>query len=187
MGHTSGSGLGLSVVYGVVKDHKGYYDIITALGEGTEFKIYFPMISSTDLVREKEIDEISGNESILIVDDNEGQRDVAAELIKSMGYKTATAASGEEAIAYLQNQKVDLVLLDMIMEPGIDGLDTYREIIKIHPGQKAIIASGYSATERVEEMQSLGAGQYIRKPYTLNTLGKTIREELNRETEPAKL
>ena len=81
----------------------------------------------------------------------------------------------------MENNQVDLILLDMIMPPGMDGLDTFREILKICPEQKVIIASGYSATERVEEMQRLGAGQYIKKPYTRKIIGQAIREELDRK------
>lgn len=180
MGYSSGSGLGLSVVYGVVKDHKGYYDIVTEPGVGTEFRIYFPVLKSGEESDIRETVQITGTESILIVDDNEGQRDVATQMVKNLGYNASSVANGKEAVNYLKTQSVDLVLLDMIMEPGMDGLDTYKEILKIYPRQKAIIASGYSATERVEEMQRLGAGQYIRKPYSLNVLGKAIRNELDK-------
>ncbi len=181
MGGSSGSGLGLSVVYGVVKDHKGYYDIISEPGQGAEFRLYFPI--TTDLIdlSSNINDEVGGTESILVVDDNEGQRDVAAELLKIVGYEVYTASSGEEAIEFLKGKSVDLVVLDMIMDPGIDGLDTFRKIIEIHPGQKAVIASGYSATERVEEMQRLGAGQYIKKPFTIQKIRRAIREELSKE------
>ena len=81
---------------------------------------------------------------------------------------------------YLQDRSVDLVVLDMIMDPGIDGLDTYREIIKLHPSQRAIIASGYSETDRVKEAQKLGVGYYLKKPYTIDKLGMAVRIELNR-------
>ncbi len=178
MGGSSGSGLGLSVVYGIVKDHKGFYDIISTPGAGTEFQLYFPVTTAEIKKTDTENMVLEGMESILVVDDSEGQRDVAVEMLESLGYNVRAVTSGERAVEYLQTHSVDLILLDMIMDPGIDGLDTYREIIKLHPGQKAVIASGYSATERVEEMQRLGAGQYIKKPYTLRALGTAIREEL---------
>ena len=89
-------------------------------------------------------------------------------------------ASGEKAVAFLQNQHVDLVVLDMVMPPGIDGLETYRRIRQTHPRQKAIIASGYSESERVRALQAMGAGAYIRKPYTLEKIGLAIRRELDR-------
>jgi len=184
MSCSSGSGLGLSVVYGIVKDHTGFYDIVTSRGQGTDFRLYFPITTVAEETPEVDADSGVGTESILVVDDNEGQRDVAAALLRSLGYSVRTAASGERAIEFLKTRPVDLVVLDMIMDPGIDGLDTYREIIKIHPGQRALIASGYSATERVETMQRLGAGQYLKKPYSLKTLGRAIREELARSPQP---
>ena len=92
-----------------------------------------------------------------------------------------TAAGGEQAIEYMKDNSADLLVLDMIMEPGIDGLDTYRGILALHPGQKAVIASGFSATDRVKEAQRLGAGSYIKKPYTLESVGLAIKGELGRK------
>jgi len=176
----SGSGLGLSVVYGVVKDHKGYYDIISEVDKGTEFILYFPVtrerVKATKLTER----DIRGNESVLIVDDVAEQREMAEEMLATLGYKTVTAENGTSAVRYLRDHEVDIVILDMIMEQGFDGLDTYREIKRINPRQKAIIVSGYSATERVQEMQRLGAGSYVKKPYTLFALGKALREELDK-------
>ena len=177
----SGSGLGLSVVYGIVKDHKGYYDIFSVVGQGTEFVLYFPVCENEI---EEDVDIVmsfEGNETVLVVDDAEEQREMASELLSHLGYRVKTACNGREAIQYLKNNQADIVMLDMIMERGFDGLDTYREILKLHPEQKVIIVSGFSATDRVNEMQRLGAGQYIKKPYTFNTIGRAIREELDRE------
>jgi len=179
---TSGSGLGLSVVYGIVKDHKAYYDILSDVGKGTEFILYFPV--GDDKIKQDTAtatQEIYGAETILVVDDIEEQREMAAELLASMNYQVATARNGREAVKYLRNHQVDLVMLDMIMENDFDGLDTYREVIKIHPGQKALVVSGFSATDRVQEMKRLGAGEYIKKPYTRETLGRAVRNTLNRE------
>ena len=89
-------------------------------------------------------------------------------------------SSGEEAVEYMRNDKVDLLVLDMIMDPGIDGLETYKQILKLHPDQKAIIVSGFSETKRVKEAQKLGAGAYVRKPYLLEKIGLAIRIELDR-------
>jgi DNA-binding NtrC family response regulator len=98
-----------------------------------------------------------------------------------MGYNIITAVNGREAVEYLKTHRVDLVVLDMIMEEDFDGLDTYEEIIKIHPGQKAIIASGFSETDRVREAEKLGVARYIRKPYNMQILGKAIREILSQK------
>ncbi|MBC8434252.1 MAG: response regulator [Desulfobacterales bacterium] len=127
------------------------------------------------------IESYSGNgESILIVDDVEDQRQIAFGMLKELGYSVVSVSSGEEAVEYLTTNKVDLLLLDMIMDPGMDGLDTYKKIIELHPGQKAIIASGFSETDRVKELQSLGAGTYIRKPLLLEKIGLAVKEELGK-------
>ena len=79
---------------------------------------------------------------------------------------------------YLKTHTADLLVLDMIMDPGIDGLETYRRVLEINPKQKAIIVSGFSETARVQKAQELGAGSYVRKPYILEKIGLAIREEL---------
>jgi len=99
-------------------------------------------------------------------------------MMETLGYKTKSVSSGEAAIEYLKEHTADLVLLDMIMDPGINGRETYERIIKIHPGQKAFIVSGFAETDEVKRAQKLGAGQYIRKPLTLARIGIAIKEEL---------
>jgi len=176
----SGSGLGLAIVYGVIKDHNGYIDVSSRVNRGTSFAFYLPAVkirvagtaNGGDLV------DIRGVEKILVVDDLEEQRELAATVLSSLGYDVRVAAGGRQAVEYLKSNQVDVVILDMIMEEGFDGLDTYREIIKSRPGQKAIICSGYSQTDRVKEAEKLGVGRYIRKPYTMQILGKAIREVL---------
>ena len=118
--------------------------------------------------------------SILVIDDIREQREIASCMLTQLGYSVAPASSGEEAIEYLKSNSADLLILDMIMEPGIDGLETYRRILKLHPRQKAIIASGFSETDRVKEAQNLGAGEYIKKPYTLEQLGLSVKKELEK-------
>jgi len=178
---TSGSGLGLSVVYGIVKDHKAYYDVLSEVGKGTEFILYFPVGGEKSEQKASVVQEIDGSETILVVDDMEEQREMAAELLASMNYQISTACNGREAVEYLKSHRIDIVMLDMIMENDFDGLDTYREILKIYPGQKAIVVSGLSATDRVMEMKRLGVGEYVKKPYTREALGLAIRNTLNRE------
>ena len=117
---------------------------------------------------------------ILVVDDDESQRDISCKMLETIGYKAEVVPSGEEAVEYLKDNTVDLILLDMIMDPGMSGRETYEQIIKIHPNQKAIIASGFSETDRVKEAQKLGAGQYIKKPYTLEKIGLAVKEELEK-------
>ena len=123
---------------------------------------------------------IGKGESILIVDDVKEQREIASSMLKKLGYAVKSVASGEEAVDYLKNNSVDLLILDMIMDPGIDGLETYKRILQQHPRQKAIIVSGFSETERVKEIQRLGAGSYVKKPYLLEKIGHAVRLELDK-------
>lgn len=181
----SGTGLGLTVVWGTVEDLKGNIDINSTLGQGTVFELYFPvteMVVSSEDLQPSDGSYLGRQETILVVDDIDYQRQIAVEILERLNYQALALASGEEAVAYLEEHTADLIILDMIMEKGMDGLDTYREILKIHPGQKAIIASGFSETDRVRQAQHLGAGAYIKKPYILEKMGQAIRRELGRDS-----
>jgi len=177
----SGTGLGMAVIWGTVQDHQGYIDILSTEGKGTKFDLYFPMTQQR-VTEEKgavSIDEYFGNkETILVVDDIKEQREIAIEVLESLNYRVTAVSSGEEAVESVKNQPVNLILLDMIMDPGIDGLETYKRILEINRKQKAVIASGFSETQRVKEAQQLGAGQYIKKPYTIEKIARAIKIEL---------
>jgi CheY-like chemotaxis protein len=183
MGRRSGTGLGMAVVWGTIKDHYGYIDVKSREGKGTTITLYFP-VTRKDLAKEKAPvsieDYMADGESILVVDDVENQRNIATSLLSRLGYFVTAVSSGEEAVEYMKNDKADLLVLDMIMDPGIDGLETYKRILKLYPDQKAIIVSGFSETKRVKEAQKLGAGAYVRKPYLLEKIGLAIRVELDR-------
>ena len=86
--------------------------------------------------------------------------------------------NGEDAVAFLREGSVDLILLDMIMEPGMDGLETYQSVLKIRPNQKVIIVSGYSATDRIKKAMELGVRRYVKKPYGLEELVTKIHKVL---------
>jgi len=178
----SGTGLGMAIIWNTVHDHHGYLDVQSAEGQGTTFTLYFPatrqqLYKSTGIVS---VDEYAGKgEHILVVDDLADQRQIATEMLQSLGYAVTAIPSGEEAIAYLEDHGVDLVILDMIMDPGIDGLETYKQIRGVKPGQKVIIASGYSESERVREARRLGAGAYVKKPYLLAKIGLVVRRTLD--------
>jgi CheY-like chemotaxis protein len=180
-----GTGLGLATVYGVVKDLHGYIDVRTQPGKGTEFSVYLPVSDaaqpapspSPNMVR-------TGSETVLVVDDTQEQRELATRLLSRLGYKVSSAVNGRAAIDFLKHNPVDLVVLDMIMDDDLDGLDTFREIRKLEPAPRCIIASGYAETERVREAQSLGVGDYIRKPYTMDKIAEAVRQELDRSAAP---
>jgi two-component system, cell cycle sensor histidine kinase and response regulator CckA len=180
----SGTGLGLAVVWGTVMDHNGYIDVRSEEGKGTIFTLYFP-VTREELAKVKKaasaIAYRSRGESILVVDDVKEQRELAMNMLGRLGYRVAAVAGGEAAIEYLKNKKADLIVLDMIMDPGIDGMETYRRILEISPGQKAIIVSGFSETDRVRKAQEMGAGTFVRKPYILEKIGLAVRNELDRK------
>jgi PAS domain S-box-containing protein len=184
----SGTGLGMAVVWGTVKDHRGHIEIDSACGRGTEITLSFPA-TRRQVRGEAErpgLEAIAGRgETILVVDDIGEQREIAIEILGKLGYRAVAVASGEEAVAHLGRHAVDLVVLDMIMEPGIDGLETFRRILALRPGQKTVIASGYSESSRVRDAQRLGAGTYIKKPYLLRTFGQAVRAELDKPLAPA--
>jgi len=175
-----GSGLGMSVVDAVIKDHKGYIDLSTKVGEGTSFYLYFPVTRET--IEAQETDQIAGGcETVLVVDDDDIQRDIVRSLLQKLGYEVSVVESGEKAIKFLRNNPQDLLILDMIMPSGMDGADTYTKVVEIYPQQKAIVVSGYSETESVQKVQSLGAGAFIKKPVTLHKIAGAVRKELDRE------
>ena len=180
----SGTGLGMAVVWGTVKDHSGYIDVKSKLGEGSTFTLYFPVTRKKLPLAEQSLsaEKYKGNgESILIVDDIKEQREIASGMLKKLGYNVITVPSGEEALDYMQENGADLLVLDMIMNPGMDGLETYQKILQFHPEQKAVIASGFSESEKVKEAQSIGAGTYVKKPYSFEKIGLAVKGELTKE------
>ena len=179
----SGSGLGMAVVWGTVKDHNGFVNVKSKEGEGTTFDLYFPMcreLSESDQVEMKMTTEKGNGETVLVIDDVAEQRSIACMMLNHLGYSAKAVGSGEEALAHIRHSPVDILLLDMIMPPGMDGLETYRQIAGIRPGQKAVIASGYSENKKVAEAQRLGAGPYIQKPYKMIELAAMVRFELDK-------
>ena len=178
----SGTGLGLAVVWNVMQDHQGYIDV-QSTENGTTFELYFPITREAIADRESSMpfgDYKGAGEKILVVDDVDTQREIGCNMLNTLGYKTKAVSSGEEAVEYLKEHTVDLILLDMIMDPGINGRETYERIVKDHPNQKAIIISGFAETDEVMEAQRLGAGQYIKKPITLERIGLVVKEELEK-------
>ncbi len=179
----SGSGLGMTVVWNTIKDHAGFVDIQSREGDGTRFHVFLPATREEENGTQRRVvlQDYTGTERILVVDDIPEQLDIAVRMLSRLGYQVASASGGEKAMAHVKANPVDLLVLDMVMPPGIDGLETYRRILDIHPGQKAIIASGYAPSDRVKAMQDMGAGEYIRKPYTLEKIGLAVRRELDRK------
>jgi len=177
----SGTGLGLAVVWNTVEDHHGTI-AVSSSDQGTTFSLSFPATEQeAQLMEENVNNEICrGNgETVLIVDDEPLQREIATQILDTLGYHALALPSGEEAVAYLQDHRADLVLLDMIMGTGINGRETYARIIQRHPGQKALIVSGFSENEEVRQALRLGVSAYLQKPYAISTLSRAIVSALH--------
>jgi two-component system cell cycle sensor histidine kinase/response regulator CckA len=179
-GLARGTGLGLASVYGIIKAHGGYIDVESKKGVGTTFSIYLPasgepIPDETQPAKPTE----PGNETILLVDDEEIILDVGAALLTSLGYRVLTAQGGDEAITILRSSlpssPPDLVILDMIM-PGMGGGETYDKMKELHPPIKVLLSSGYSIDGQAKEILKRGCNGFIQKPFTLGELSKAIRE-----------
>jgi PAS domain S-box-containing protein len=177
----SGTGLGLAVVWNSMQDHGGAITVETSRN-GTAFHLFFPATDQEIPAQHSQLtpEQLRGNgECILIVDDEQQQLDIAGRILESLNYRVHCVNSGEAAIASMKTQQADLILLDMIMPPGINGLQTYREIVRLRPGQKACIASGFAESSDVRAAQALGAGEFIKKPYSIAQLGKAVKNGLS--------
>ncbi len=175
----SGTGLGLAVVWNTIQEHGGTVVVESREGKGTTFTIYLPVTSENGATKETSgFIDLQGTGKILVVDDEALQRDISAQILTHLGYEAVTVESGENALDYLRQNAVDLVLLDMIMDPGMDGFQTFSEIIKIRPGQKTILVSGYSESEKVGIALKLGAARFLQKPFSIKSLGLAIKEVL---------
>lgn len=185
----SGTGLGLTVVWGTVEDHGGAIDIVSEIGQGTTISVYLPVCREEQLQTPAADTalpaEFMGNgETVLVVDDVLHQREIACAMLSRLNYTPYAVESGEAAIGFLEENTIGLMVLDMIMDGGMDGLETYRRVQSFQPGQKAIIVSGFSETDRVREVQRLGAGICLKKPYTFEELAVAVKQELQKETPP---
>ena len=178
----AGTGLGLAVVWNTTQDYNGYINVNSS-EKGTTFELYFPVTREEVADEGEEIplkDYLGHSERILVVDDDENQKEIASGMLTQLGYNAESVSSGEDAIEYIKEHSVDLIVLDMVMPKGINGRKTYEEIIKIRPGQKAIIASGHAQSKEVDIAQELGAGKYVKKPYILEKIGVAVKEELEK-------
>jgi len=177
----SGTGLGLTVVKNTVLNHRGKI-FVTSDENGTKFTLLFPVLRSELPMANQpaSLEEIRGNgETLLVVDDLASQRKIAETILKNLGYKVFSVADGIHAVDFIMQTPVDLLILDMVMAPSISGLETYKRIKKIQPDQKAILASGHSESEDVLKAQSIGAGTFVKKPYTILDMGIAVKEELD--------
>ncbi|MGO9571370.1 MAG: PAS domain S-box protein [Desulfomonilaceae bacterium] len=177
-----GTGLGLAMVYGIVKQQSGLITCYSEPGAGTTFKLYFPVIEMKDdpRVREEVVRFPGGTETVLLVDDEDLVRELAKRILSRAGYTVLTATNGRQALQVYnkERKRISLVLLDLIM-PEMDGKQCLRELLKINPGARVLVASGHSANGPTKEAVEGGALGLVSKPFDMGQLLQTVRKVLD--------
>ena len=179
-----GTGLGLAMVYGIMKHHEGFINCYSELGHGTTFRIYFPVVS-TELEEDSEQESTvpqGGSETILLVDDEEFLCDIGSQILTRAGYTVLTATNGRDALDLYRNQRSDisLVILDLIM-PEMGGKECFQELVNINPQVKVILSSGFLSDGTTEEARVLGVRGLVEKPYNMRQLLGMVREVLDED------
>ena len=186
-GPGEGTGLGLAMVYGIVKQHGGHIMCYSEPGQGTIFKMYFPALVSGEETRETETRAVppGGSETILLVDDEQMIRDLCSRILTKSGYNVITASNGKEALELYreQREKISLVILDLIM-PEMGGKQCLEGLLTLDPAVKVVIASGYSGKETAKEALTSGAKGFIDKPYDVRQVLGVVRSVLDDKMEP---
>ncbi|AFM25918.1 PAS domain S-box protein [Desulfomonile tiedjei] len=177
-----GTGLGLAMVYGIVKQHGGHITCQSDVAQGTTFKIYLPAIRrKTEPVTESSEEmPAHGTETVLLVDDEESVRELGTRILARSGYTVLTATNGVEALDLYTREKDDitLVILDLIM-PILGGKDCLKRILQINPQARMLIASGYSGDISIKECLDLGARGFVSKPFRYKELLRQVRKTLD--------
>ena len=171
-----GSGLGLSVVHGIIKDHDGYIDLVNQAGVGACFNIYFP------IYREDSASELivpDNTETILVIDDDQAQVDMMVGLLTKLGYSASGLTHGDVALkSYAALEPADrpeLVIVDLLMSPGPDGIEVASDIRKINPDQRFLAVSGHKEMKDSPELIEAGLTRFLGKPFTYQVLSKAVR------------
>lgn len=175
----TGSGLGLTMVYNIVKQHKGFIDVYSEKGLGTTFNVFLPVLQKKEMIDagSEHFKIPEGEGLILVIDDEQPMREVAAEILEECGYTVLLAEDGEEGIEIYRenNGEILLIVLDMVM-PNKSGKEAYLEMKEINPDLKVLLASGFKQDERVEAVLKLGVQGFIQKPYTLERLATAVND-----------
>ena len=177
-----GTGLGLSTVIGIVKNHGGFVNVYSEVGQGSQFKVYLPALEMTDGVLIDNADLPAGEgELILVVDDEAPIREITQTSLETHNYQVLTAADGIEAIALYAQRKseISVVLMDMMM-PAMDGATTIRTLQKIHPAVKIIAVSGLVSSDKIASAMGTGVNAFLLKPYTAEELLQTLHKILKK-------
>ncbi len=183
-----GTGLGLAMVFRVLKDHGGWVDVESTPGRGTTFNIYLPAnpkaaLSSAPTASTSTIEALPKGEGIILfVDDEEPLRNLGKVFLERLGYTPLLAVDGEEAVGIYTEKfsTISAVVMDMTM-PKLTGAQTLKKILEINPAAKVIVASGFTAEGSPQEIVDLGAADYLTKPYTIHLLAQALRKALDKK------
>ncbi|RPJ15508.1 MAG: response regulator, partial [Desulfobacteraceae bacterium] len=178
-----GTGLGLASAYGIIKSHNGFINVESELGSGSDFIIHLPASEKMSKMETVIADKLfMGNETLLLVDDEEDILKIGTEMLTNLGYKVMPVRSGTEAVKLFNEKKdeIHLVILDMVM-PGLNGSETFDLLKNIQPDIKVLLSSGYSLSQEASQILENGRNSFIQKPFDINRLSSKIRELLDRE------
>jgi CheY-like chemotaxis protein len=176
-----GTGMGLSVVYGIVESHGGFIDVKSDPGRGSSFSIFFPIIKKEDIFEvETTIQPLEGTERILFIDDEESILRIGKKMKKKMGYEVTAESSSVKALDKFKSNpgQFDLIITDHSM-PEKSGIEIVAEILKIKPDMRIIVCSGYNSKVTTENYKEKGIDVFVNKPYDKKILSEAIREALN--------
>ena len=184
---TEGTGLGLSVVYGIVKQHGGYIDVKSQLGRGTEFSVYFSaelVEPSSPVAKSFAKPSPRGDATVLVIEDEKEVREIAARLLESLGYAVQTASGGPEALAKFSDLEfeIDVVLLDVVM-PVMSGIQTFEKLRKLRPEQQVIFMTGHDPTAGLKDLLSANQASLLHKPFTRSQLGECVSSQVRGATQ----
>jgi two-component system, cell cycle sensor histidine kinase and response regulator CckA len=178
-----GTGLGLAMVYGIVKNHDGFITCESRPGAGTSFRIYLPTVPERARPQETREDGAvvrGGRETVLVVDDEEPIRDLVVDMLYRSGYTALTASDGERAVKLYraERERIDLVILDIIM-PGMGGIRCLEEILRVKPSARVLVATGIATEESAKDCMAAGARGFLSKPYRSSEMLRSVREVLD--------
>jgi CheY-like chemotaxis protein len=177
-GDKGGSGLGMSVVFGIVKGHGGYIDVKSTPGEGTEINVFFPAsMKREELLYKETVESSGGTETLLIIDDEEAILKMAKTILEESGFNIYTTTSGKKGIETFKENDIDLVILDIKM-PEMDGKEVLKKLMEVDPEVKILLSSGYSEEDEHHDLLRMGAKGFIGKPFVIDKLLIKIHEVL---------
>ncbi len=185
-----GTGMGLAMVYGIVRNHGGSIEVRSKLGEGTAFDLYLPLVAGAarPRLRESGTMAVPGTGTVLVVDDEDGVRRVVRSLLESLGYRVILAENGSEAIEIYRERgpEIDLVVLDLTM-PVMDGQSCFDQLRTIDPEVRVVVATGHALDKAAQKLLDRGAKGFVQKPFIKVELSRVVADALERDGEPGEV